>query len=86
VPGTVTQKVPEMMYRISYEDGWAASTGAPRNRSERTEYFGTEHEALQRARELVESGVHRGVSIYDGDGNALVGARLQSKLEACVMH
>jgi hypothetical protein len=66
-----------MIYRISYEDGWAAiaETGATR-----TEYFLTEYEALHRARELIESGVHHGVSVYDGA--ALAGVRLQLKLGA----
>jgi hypothetical protein len=69
----------EMIYRISYEDGWAAitETGATR-----TEYFRAEHEALHRARELVESGVHHGVSVYDADGVALSGLRLQLRLGA----
>ena len=69
----------EMIYRISYEDGWAAiaETGAMR-----TEYFRTKHEALHRARELIESGVHHGVSMYDADGTALAGVRLQLKLGA----
>jgi len=73
-----------MMYRISYEDGWAALTGTSRSGVERTEYFGTEHDALRRARELIESGVHHGVSVYDNEGNALVGVRLQLKLGSCV--
>jgi hypothetical protein len=74
----------EMMYRISYEDGWAAATDIAVRGAERTEYFRTEHEALHRARELIESGLHHGVSVYDGDGNALAGVRLQLKLGACV--
>jgi hypothetical protein len=63
-----------MKYRISYEDGWT-ETGTTQ-----TEYFRTEHEALQRARELVESGVHHGVSVYDSNGVALAGVRQQLKL------
>jgi hypothetical protein len=63
-----------MSYRISYEDGWA-ETGATR-----TEYFRTEYEALHRARELVESGVHHGVSVFDSGGATLAGVRLQLKL------
>jgi hypothetical protein len=68
-----------MIYRISYEDGWAAIT---ERGTTRTEYFRTEHEALHRARELVESGVHHGVSVYDSDGAALAGVRLQLRLGA----
>jgi hypothetical protein len=65
-----------MTYRISYEDGWT-DTGATR-----TEYFGSEHEALQRARELIDSGVHHGVSMRDSSDAALAGVRLQLKLGA----
>ena len=65
-----------MNYRISYKDGWT-ETGATR-----TEYFGTEHEALHRARELIDSGVHHGVSVRDSGGEALAGVRLQLKLSA----
>jgi len=65
-----------MNYRISYKDGWT-ETGATR-----TEYFRTEHEALHRARELVESGVYHGVLVYDRDGAALAGVRLQLRLGA----
>lgn len=73
-----------MTYRISYEDGWAPATRAARGGTECTEYFRTEHEALRRARELIDSGVHHGIAVYDSDGNALSGVRLQLKLGACV--
>jgi hypothetical protein len=73
-----------MTYRISYEDGWASVTRGHRSAAECTEYFTTEHEALGRARELIDSGVHHGVVMYDGDGNALVGVRLELKLATCV--
>jgi hypothetical protein len=72
----------EMTYRISYEDGWAAIAGGAEGGATRTEYFLNENEALQRARELVDSGVHHGVSVYDSDGNALLGVCLQLKLGA----
>jgi hypothetical protein len=65
-----------MTYRISYEDGWTDTSAT------RTEYFGTEHEALHRARELIDSGVHHGVSVRDSGGEALAGVRLQLKLGA----
>ena len=73
-----------MTYRISYVDGWAEVTGAPQEGATRTEYFGTEYEALHRARELVESGVHHAVSMCDADSgdDALAGVRLQLKLGA----
>ena len=73
-----------MTYRISYEDGWAPLSGGPGGGAECTEYFRTEHEALYRARELIDSGIHHGVAVYDDDGNALVGVRLELKLGACV--
>ena len=71
-----------MTYRISYVDGWAEVVDAPQEEATRTEYFGTEYEALHRARELVDSGVHHGVSMCDADsgGDALAGMRLQLKL------
>jgi hypothetical protein len=71
-----------MTYRVSYEDGWAAIAGGAEGGASRTEYFLNEHEALQRARELVDSGVHHGVSVCDSDGNALLGVCLQWKLGA----
>jgi hypothetical protein len=73
-----------MTYRVSYEDGWVPVTGAARSGVERAEYFRSEHAALQRARELIDSGLHHGIAIYDSEGNALVGVRLHLKLGACV--
>jgi hypothetical protein len=64
----------DVTYRISYEDGWAAIAGGAEGGASRTEYFLNEHEALQRARELVDSGVHHGVSVYDSDDNVLLRA------------
>ena len=72
--------VGKMTYRISYEDGWAAATAARAGETTRTECFGTEYEALGRARELVESGVHHAVSLSDSSGDVLAGVRLQLKL------
>jgi hypothetical protein len=74
-----------MMYRVSYEDGWFPVTGAASNGTRRTEYFGTEHEALRRAGELVDSGVHHAVSVCDSAGNAIEGVRLQLKLGASLV-
>jgi hypothetical protein len=73
-----------MDYRISYVDGWAAATPAREGRATRTEYFMTEYEALKRARELVDSGVHHGVSLYDSSGETLAGVLLQLKPGASV--
>lgn len=71
-----------MTYRISYEDGWAAATGARHEPVTQTEYFRTEHEALNRAHELLDSGVHHAVAVHDDSGNMLAGIRLQLKLGA----
>jgi len=47
------------------------------------EYFSTEHEALYRARELVEGDEARTVAICDDAGNQLAGVRLQLKFGYC---
>ena len=73
-----------MTYRISYVDSWAPVTGALQSEAERTEHFRTEYQALDRARELMESGLHHSVVVYDSNGNALTGLRLQLKLGASV--
>jgi hypothetical protein len=73
-----------MTHRISYVDGWIPVTGALPREAERTEYFRTEYQALNRARELMESGLHHGISVYDSAGNALTGIRLQLKLGVSV--
>jgi hypothetical protein len=57
-----------MTYRISYDDGLAATTGAGGHEGvTRTEYFRTEYEALQRARQLLEDGDHHAVSLWGED-------------------
>jgi hypothetical protein len=50
----------------------------------RTEYFRTEHEALKRARDLLEDGDHHAVSLHDSSGSVLAGIRLQLKLGASI--
>jgi len=50
----------------------------------RTEYFRTEHEALKRARELIEGGDHHAVSLCDNSGRVMAGIRLQLKLGASI--
>jgi len=73
----------EMTYRISYDDGLAAMAGARDHEGvTRTEYFRTEYEALQRARQLLEDGDHHAVSLSDSSGSVLAGIRLQLKLGA----
>jgi hypothetical protein len=75
----------EMTYRISYDDGLAAATGAGGHEGmTRTEYFRTEYEALQRARQLLEDGDHHAVSLCDSSGSVLAGIRLQLKLGAAI--
>jgi hypothetical protein len=73
-----------MTYRISYEDGWAANSSSREGGVTRTESFRTEHEALCRARELVDSDIHHAVSFSDESGAVLTGVRLQLKLGASV--
>jgi hypothetical protein len=75
----------EMTYRISYDDGLAAMAGARgHERVARTEYFRTEDEALQRARQLLEEEDHHAVCLYDGTGSVLAGIRLQLRLGASI--
>jgi hypothetical protein len=73
-----------MTYRITYVHHWAPVTGVIQNEAERTEHFRIEYQALDRARELVESGLHHRVVVYDSTGNALTGVRIQLKLGASV--
>ena len=70
-----------MNYRISYYDMTLLSLKKWRNQGEEcTETFATEHEALRRARELLEEGEVHGVVLTDNSGAALGGIRLQLKL------
>ena len=70
-----------MSYRIIYNE-----TTLPRPQTEGrhgavwTEEFPTEHQALGRARELLETGRHQGVALHDHSGNELYGVRLQWRL------
>ena len=67
-----------MTYRIIYdetEDMLAAKEDAAA-----TEEFSSEHQALGRARELLETGEHHRVAVDDGAGHVLHGVRLQLKL------
>ena len=70
-----------MNYRISYYDTTLLALKRWRNQDgECTETFATEHEALRRARELIEAGEVHGVVLTDNSGTALGGVRLQLKL------
>jgi hypothetical protein len=63
-----------MTYRISYDEVRTANDVA------RTEYYPNEHEALHRARELIEAADHEGIAVADSSGNVWGGFRLQLKL------
>jgi hypothetical protein len=68
-------------YRISYDDGTPISVKKWRDQdAARTETFRTEHEALNRARELLDAGDHQTVMLCDSCGRTLCGVRLQLKL------
>jgi hypothetical protein len=73
-----------MTYRLYYGDPVAVvrydAHADDRTRSER---FSTEHEALQRARELLEEDCVTAVAIHDAAGNRLSGIRLQLRLGYC---
>jgi hypothetical protein len=45
-----------------------------------TEEFTNEHQALGRARELLEAGEHHSVAMHDHSGNEISGVRLQWRL------
>ncbi|HTZ36992.1 MAG TPA: hypothetical protein VMB84_13255 [Stellaceae bacterium] len=70
-----------MSYRISYSEmpvvrgggGWRRGTAW-------SEEFPSEHEALGRARELLEAGEHHSVAVRDHSGSELSGVRLQFRL------
>ncbi len=70
-----------MTYRVFYGDAVAM---ARRDRHlddrVRSERFSTEHEALQRARELLDEDLSTVVAVTDEAGNMLTGLRLQLKL------
>jgi hypothetical protein len=62
-----------MTYRITYDE-----TAEPLSAA--TEEFPSEHQALGRARELLETGEHHRIAVDDGAGHLLHGVRLQLKL------
>ena len=70
-----------MAYCVLYGDAAAMASGDyqfdDRVRSER---FSTEHEALMRARELLDEDVSAAVAVADRAGNLVSGVRLQLKL------
>ena len=70
-----------MTYRVFHGDALAMSSGE-RHLDDRVqvERFSTEHEALNRARQLIEEDETTAVAIHDAEGNQLAGVRLQLKL------
>lgn len=70
-----------MTYRVSYEDALTATSGSQKGVT-RTEYFHTEFEALNRARQLIARGDH-GVVVHHGTDVVLTGIlRLERGLQA----
>lgn len=70
-----------MTYRVLYGCA-AAMVRHDRHLDERVqlEQFSTEHEALQRARELIDEDLTTVVAVSDTAGNLVSGLRLQLKL------
>jgi hypothetical protein len=70
-----------MSYLIVYNAILAPQANTDRRRSAvSTEEFPTEHQALGRARELLETTEHHAVAVHDHHGNELFGVRLQWRL------
>jgi len=71
-----------MSYRIVYNVVLTPQAKTDRRRSAvSTEEFPTEHQALGRARELLQTAEHHAVAMHDPRGNKLSGVRLQWRLE-----
>ena len=70
-----------MTYRVFHGDALAMSS-RDRHQDDRVqvERFSTEHEALNRARQLFEEDETIAVAICDAAGNQLAGVRLQLRL------
>jgi hypothetical protein len=70
-----------MTYHVYYGDT-AAMSNRDHHLDERVqaERFSTEHEALNRAREILEADDCTAISIRDAAGNQLTGLRLQLRL------
>jgi hypothetical protein len=70
-----------MTYRVFYDHMLVLhAAGARREDASRVEYFLTEREALNRARELLDAGDHHGVAVCNGSGDVVGGVRLQLKV------
>ena len=68
-----------MAYRIIYDETLGHRSNA-RHDPAWTEEFTHEHQALRRARELIEAGEHHRVAVQDDSGRVLCGVRLQWRL------
>ena len=71
-----------MSYRVVYGAALVHAIGDADDRV-RCEQFSTEHEALNRAREILGQDERHTVAICDASGNVLGGVRLQLKLGFC---
>ncbi len=70
-----------MTYRVLYGEALAmASADLHLDERVRSERFSTEHEALTRARELLDEDLSTVVAVCDRTGNLLSGVRLQLRL------
>ena len=70
-----------MTYQVFYGDAMAmASWDRHVDERVRFERFSTEHEALRRARELLDQDVSAAVAVSDASGALLSGVRLQLRL------
>ena len=70
-----------MTYQVFYGDAMAmASWDRHVDERVRFERFSTEHEALRRARELLDQDVSAAVAVSDASGTLLSGVRLQLRL------
>jgi hypothetical protein len=69
-----------MGYRIVYNEIPVRGRTNRRQETAWSEDFTSEHQALGRARELLEAGEHHAVAVHDHSGNELSGVRLQLKL------
>jgi hypothetical protein len=70
-----------MTYRVFYGDALAMTSGdLHRQDGVRSERFSTEHEALFRARELLDEDERTIVAVHDAAGNRLSGVCLQLRL------
>ena len=69
-----------MTYRLIYSEAPVNGADTEWRPAARTEEFTSEHQALGRARELLEAGEHHSVLVDDGTGNVLCGVPLQLRL------